>query len=335
MKTRINPSAVLAAAGVISHVQDPGPGGSLFPQQVYAANEARFTEANFSEPLTQYSVGWRDPENIEEELEFWAPNVQVPRKFEYAEATNADEFMSETDDVRGVGADFKRVEYTGKKSNGRTLNKGLTMRVDLDNVDDGSNWQEAYTGRLLRRIFRNDLRRAVTLLAAAGTNEALTWDTSSGKDPDQDVASRVILFADGAGVAPTRVGYGAVSWNKRRIAHRAQNTSGGFASASLTPEQLAGYLGVRQVRVSGTRYQSAASTKTKVLPDIVVVFHAEGGAMPEDPSNIKRFWSPCVGGTRTRVYVQQINAKLVDITVEHYSDIIITSTLGIRKLTIS
>ena len=35
------------------------------------------------------------------------------------------------------------------------------------------------------------------------------------------------------------------------------------------------------------------------------------------------------------VYVQPYGAKLWDVTVEHYSNIIVTSTLGLRALEIS
>ena len=40
-------------------------------------------------------------------------------------------------------------------------------------------------------------------------------------------------------------------------------------------------------------------------------------------------------GGRFAVYVQPFGAKLWDITVEHYSNIIVTSTLGLRALAIS
>ncbi len=40
-------------------------------------------------------------------------------------------------------------------------------------------------------------------------------------------------------------------------------------------------------------------------------------------------------GGPMRVYVQQITSKLVDISVEKYELIKITSTLGIRKFTVS
>lgn len=323
---------------IIEGLVGPAPadllGGNL-PGLEYAANETRFIEANFSEPLTAYAVGWKDPNNIEATLEFVAPKVPTTRRFEFAKATNAEEFLSEADDVRAIGADFKRVEFTAAKVNSKTLNKGLTVRVDLDNVEGMPNWREIYTGRLMRRLFRNDLRRAVTLLAAAANNTAKTWDTTDGKDPDQDCATEVIAAQDASGVNPTRILYGTVAWNKRRLSHRAQKTSGGFASAGMTVAEVAAQLGLDDGMVSKERYQDAPTTKAKVVGDIVLLYLAEAGQTPEDPSNIKRFTSPTMGGTPVRVYEQVISAKLVDITVEHYSQIVVTSTLGIRKLTIS
>lgn len=336
MKATPNATAVLAAAGMISRVpEDPGAGGSLQLGQCYLANETRFIEANFSQPLTEYAVGWRDPENIDAELEFYAPGVQVPRRFEYAEAVNKEAFLSESDDVRSPGGEFKRVEYTSNKQNGRTLNKGLTMRVDMDEVDVATNWEQIYTGRLLQRIKRNDLRRAVTALATAATNTAKTWDTTSGKNPDQDVRDKVITFGDSAGLNPTRLGYNMNSWNRRALAYGAQNNAAGYAYLAQTVDEVAVNVGCRMGKVTNARFQSSGTAKSAIVPDIVLIFYAEAGQTKDDPSNIKGFWTPCEGGTRYRVYVQQITAKLVDITVEHYSNPTITSTLGIQKLTIS
>jgi hypothetical protein len=36
-----------------------------------------------------------------------------------------------------------------------------------------------------------------------------------------------------------------------------------------------------------------------------------------------------------RVYVQQVTSKLVDITVEHYEKIVVTSLLGINQFTVA
>lgn len=310
--------------------------GTLRAGDIALANASRFVETYFDEPLTTYAAGWRDNSDLDASLEFFAPRTPAPRRFTYKTSTNAEEFYSDTgddSDIRAIGADFKRVEYTGSEVEARTHNKGLTVRVDLDNVTPG--WEQRTVARLLRRLKRNELRRAIALLSAAATNTAKTWDTTAGKDPDQDVITDLVTSGDASGVSVNRVGYGLTAWAKRGLSHCAQNTAGGFASASLTPQALAGILGVEQVYVSRERYQSSASAKTQIVANLVLMFNAMAGADLEDSSNIKRFVSPVEGGGDTRVYQQQVTAKLVDITVEHNSLIAITSTLGIRKFTVS
>ncbi|MDR2664455.1 MAG: hypothetical protein LBB14_02935, partial [Puniceicoccales bacterium] len=80
---------------------------------VYAANEARFAAANYSEPLTAFTVGWKDRENVEEMLDFVAPAIAVGKRFEFKRSENGEAFLSEVDDVRAVGSAFKRVDFSG------------------------------------------------------------------------------------------------------------------------------------------------------------------------------------------------------------------------------
>jgi len=309
--------------------------GQIMPGQICLANEARFNAAYFSEPLTAYATGWREPNNIEALLDFIAPPVQVGRRFEYKKADNNESFLSDTDDSRAIGADFKRVEYKGSTANDKTTNRGLTIRVDLDMVGDIPNWRELYTARLLQRLLRSELRRAMDQLVNNATNSNKTWDSSAGKDPDQEILTELLAAVDAAGVRPNRVVFGDTAWNKRLIAHRAQATAGGFASSALTPEQLAGFLGVDGVRISRERYQSSASAKSKIVPDVVLLFYGLDGVTSEDPTHVKRFWSAVDGGGKFRVYDQPVSSKTVDITVEHYSNVLLTSSVGLRKLTIS
>lgn len=309
--------------------------GQMQPGQMCLANESRFNAAFFSEPLTTYATGWRDPNNIEALLDFVASPVQVGRRFEYKKAENAEAFLLDQDDVRAIGADFKRVEYKGASQSDKTHNKGLTVRVDLDAVGEMPNWREIYTARLLQRLLRNEFRRALDLVLAAATSTAKTWDTTAGKDPDQDILSELMASVDAMGVRANRVLFGDVAWHKRMLAHRAQASAGGYASAGLTTEELAGFLGVEGVRISRDRYQSSASVKTKMVPDVVLMFYGLEGVTSEDATHAKRFWSAVEGGGKYRVYEQQVNAKLVDLTVEHHSNVLITSSVGLRKLTIS
>lgn len=308
--------------------------GSPNPGQICLANESRFNESNFNQPLTTYALGGWDKVDVAGDLDFFAPAVEVPRYFTYGTWTNAEQFYSEDDDERAIGSDFKRVEFTSSKVQGKTINRGLMMRVDLDEVADRSNWEQIYALLLMQRLRRNSLRRAVTLLSAAAVNTNRTWDTTAGKDPDQDVRTSLLAAADSSGLRPNRVGYGDTAWDKRGIAHRAQNNAGGYASAALTLEQLASQLLVDRVQVSRTRYQSGPSAKTQVLNNLVLSFYAQENLLPDDPSNIKRFITPTASGP-VRVYTQQISAKLFDLTVEHYELIKVTYTGGIRKETIS
>jgi hypothetical protein len=301
------------------------------------ANDSRLVESAFSEALTAFAVGFKDPSDIESMLEFVAPMVPVgSQRFEWKKATNAEEFYSETDDIRAIGADFKRVEYKGSDVTDKTHNKGLTIRADLDQVNALPNWRELYTGRLIRRLNRNELRRAITLLLASASNTAVTWDTTALKDPDGDIMTALEAGADALGFGLNRVLFGQTAWRKRALSHRAQTVAGGIASSQrMTPQEVAELLGVDEVRVSKERYSTSSTARTQIVAGYVIMFAAESGLGTEDPSNIKRFVSPVEGGGNIRVYEQQVSSKLVDITVEHYSNIVATSTTGLRKLTVS
>lgn len=326
----------IAAAERAIDLLAPPDDGIFIHDRIVAANDARFIEGHFSEPLTTYAVGWRDPNNIDATLEFYAPAVTTPRRFEYASATNIEEFFVDgDDDLRPIGADFKGLEYTSTKVNSKTENRGLSISVDLDEVAETPGWREQKTAKIIRRLKRNSLKRAFLLLSAAATNTAKTWDVTAGKDPDMDMVTELIAAATASGVAANRVGFGHTAWQKRTLSHRAQLSAGGFASSGLTPDALSGLLGVDQVYISKERYQSNATTKVEIVANLVLMFFALAGMDTEDASNIKRFVSPCADGTMLRVYEEQRGPKRYIITVEQYEKTAITSTLGIRQFTVS
>jgi len=308
-------------------------------ERIIMFNAAIATESSFSQALTDYAVDFSDDGDLDAELEFFAPSVEVGNRFEYATHESAEAFLSDgDDDERPAKADFKEVEYTEGKVNAATVNRGLQITLDMDKIRGRSDWEEHYTQKLIRRIKRNSLRRAVALLSAAATNTAKTWDTTAGKDPDQDIITELVTAADIVGVKPNRIGFGDTAWSKRGISHRAQNSAGGFASAMLTPDSLAGILGVDKVLKSNARYTSSASAKTQIVANLVLMFNAAAGVDTEDASNIKRFVSmgaPEEGGGLYQVYSQRVSAKRHIIAVGMYEKQAITSTLGIRKFTVS
>ena len=185
------------------------------------------------------------------------------------------------------------------------------------------------------RMRLNQLRRAINLLSAAAVNTAKTWDSAAGKDPDNDVLTEIVTGHTAAGVRPNRVAYGPTAWSKRVLAHRAQNNAGGYASAGLTVDQVAAFLSLEKGLVCQARYATSATAKAEALANLVLAYNALAGATVEDPSNIKRFWSPCDNGQELMVHRWDIGPKKMAVAVELYELMRITSTLGIRKLTIS
>lgn len=306
---------------------------SLRHGQIGLANEARLTTATFSEPLTQYLVGWQAPPTLQALLDFVAPAVTVGRRFEFKKAENSEAFLSESDDERAIGADFKRVEFKGTTVNEKTVNKGLTYRLDHDEEDDNLLNRQRIAGMLTTRLMRNEVRRAITaLLAIDNSGTASNWGTTSPAEPDTALATIVDSAGDSAGINPNRVLYSQAAWLYRLGYYRRQEDK---SPAALTVDQVAQINGMEMGRVTNERYQSSVTAKSKVMTaGAVVVFHAENGVGKDDPSNIKRFVSNTRQGGALAVHVEE-KAKQTLITVEHYSKIVVTSTLGAKKLNVT
>lgn len=299
--------------------------------KIAVANESRFNATHYSEPLTAFTVGWKDPEQLDELLEFIAPRVNVGRRFEFKRAENAEAFFSETDDIRAIGSAFKRVEYSGDSVTAKTYNKGLTMRIDHDEVY-GDDWQERYVQILLQRLLRNELRRAISALDTAATDSAHVWDTAGA--PDADIRTALIAATDDSGVRPNRLLFGEAAWDLRAAAYEAQDNAGAFSSLALDPQSLARKLLVDGVRIAGARYQDTDTSKDGIVGSNVYAFFEQNAVSKDEPSNLKRFVTPTEGSDGFRVYVEE-SSKFTDLTVEHYSTVIATSSLGVRKLTVS
>ena len=322
---------------------------------VQFCNAGEFLETYYSEPLTNFSTGWRDPNNIEQSLQFVAPAVPVGRRFEWKQANNAEEFLSEvTDDQRAIGADFKAVKYTASDVTDKTYNRGLSIVIDLDNVSNtgtGSgvipNWQQNAVAKLTRRLYRNSFRRAIAALSASAISTNLTWNAQPVNpgvvpvNPDMDVQADLVAQTTITGIRNNRVLYGDTAFLYRQQAFGAQNNPAGYLGYDPTSGaagQLAAALQVDRVMVSRERYQASTATKQEILGANVYSFFAQDNIDTEDPSNIKRFVSTFdseQGGGLFRVYVHQISSKLVVVTVEFYEKIVITYAGGIRKLVIA
>lgn len=327
------------ALGLISQVLnaplDPG-SESGGPGVITQINASLITQTSFSEALTTYATGWRDDGVIDRELAFFAPRVESGRRLEYAKNINWQAYLSDTEeDKRAIGGEFKTVHYETTKQLDETENRGLQIIVDLDKERDNPNWEQQAVAKLMRRLKYNKFRRALGLLTAADTNTAKTWDTSAGKDPDQDVITELVTAANIIGMKPNRVAYGDTAWSKRGLAHRAQTSAGGFASAAMDERQLAGILRVSGVLASDSRYSATTTTKTEILGNLVMMFTGQEFADLEDPSNVKDFWTPTEQGGQWGVHSVPWGIKRHIVAVEHYEALRLVSNLGIRSFTVS
>lgn len=306
---------------------DRGPGNNP-AGLICAANESRFTAGHYSEQLTGYTVGWRDPENIDQILQRLFPEVMVGRRFDFKKAENAEAFLSETDDLRPIGSPFKRVEYTGESASGKTLNRGLTIRIDHDEIDDVEAEVTRAVDRLMQRCKRNSLRRGMTLLDSLDVaGGAKVWNANG--NPDGDLRAMGKASADVCGIYPNVYAIGEAAWHLRLDAYEAaarlnQNR------ATYTPEQLASYLLADVVQIVKARYQTTKVAKGAILGARVYAYLAIQGAGKDDPSAVKRFISSARGGQRFGVY-REDEEKFTDVSVEYYENVIGTG-IGVQSI---
>ena len=302
---------------------------------IVSANTSAFNSAHLSEPLTSYAFGVSDKSDLDQLLRAVAPEVPAARRFEYNTFPTLEAFLGGdgVNDIRPPNKDFSIVDTpTIGIVDSHLDNRGLSVLIDLDR-ETRPNWREYHTERLMNRCKRSRALRAIALLTAGATNGNVTWSTAAGKDPDQDVDDALLTSSQAAGVRPNIALYGDTAFALRRKAHRAQNTAGGFSSAGLTPAELAATLQIDSVEVCKSRYSDGYSL-SNVLGSLVLLYTAVGQSA-EDASNIKAFVGETDAGGAWAVYEQQVSAKIYKITVEHYDQVVLTSTLGIRSLTVA
>jgi hypothetical protein len=329
-------SRLIAAANAAGHqVLELAPvfyGANPGKGIICAANEQSFNNSFMSQPLTAFVGGMTDADKIQEALDFIAPGVPAGRRFEFRKFGNVQQFLSETDDARAPGTNFKIVEFKGELESARTINKGLAFVGDLDVVGEIPNWEQLYAGWLKNRIMRNDLRRAVTALLALHAGTAVKWITAPVSDPDIDLLDLCEAVGTTTGLNANALAIGSTGWTYRVQNLRSTDKAGGFASSMWTPQLLSEWLGLEQgLRKFGERYGTGTGDKTRMLGAYAIAFHRTSSPVMEDPSSLKRFITTT--GGQFQVYRRELSAKLIEISVAHYSNIV--STGSARRLNIS
>ena len=314
-------------------------GSQNLREQIYLANEDRFNAVNLSQPLTTYAVNWDVP-SLQALLDELFPAVRAARRFEYSEYDNSDAFLSEADDERGLGAEYKVIETGGKSVTIRTKNKGLTVRLDRDLMQPGD--EEGAVQRLKTRLVRNELRRGfAAILSAAGTIAEKTWGSSS--NPDGDVRALLRDGQDARGMRSDVVVYTGAAFDKRADAYEVQNTPAAGVAASKSPADLKSKFRVDRVLEFDALYTAkSGGAKIQIAgDDYVITYMAPMLQSRSDPSNAKRFYTPFGPGlngaipTGSPFFVyREEHTSFVDVTVAHYSNIVVPTVLGVKAIKI-
>lgn len=321
----------LAGLGIIADA------GNLAPGQVALANESAFNNSFLSHPLTAYACGSDTSEDLQALLDYMAPQVRTARRFEYEVANDAANLAAEADnsDIRALGGVFKTITYNGQIVQSKTYSKGLTRRVDRDQLDDGSLTREEIVAFLKRRLLVGEIIRATALFRANAAEAQKTWSAAVGgawADPDADVMGAI------AGVSknnpPNRMVWGRQTWARRFGALRSGDP-GKAPTTMLTPDQLAALFNLESIRTSQEAYFSDAAASNGIInPKHIYGFNARSGATRFDPSNLKRFVSH-EGGSPFQVYEQEVSSHVIDVTVSHYSNVVCTDASGLLWMTIN
>jgi hypothetical protein len=341
-----NPRLILAAALAAGNIAAFNDQTQLYPEwdgnaglahgTVACFNDANFDAQYLNQPLNEYIVGAPEDEGIQATLDALFPPTIVGRAFSYRTHDTSEQFQDDADndgDIREIGGDFAEIRRTGNQVDGRTDNKGLIMVLDNDQGGEDSQVQQAAVVNLRTRLFRSDLRRGLALIDTAASNTAKNWGPSAtGPDPDTDVLDMVDSGGDDRGVDSNIVVFGK-SARIKRIKCLRTKTNPDEVGSQLSLQQMADFYGVNSVQVVNSRRQSGKTTKAKILGDVVYSYFVNPTAMKDDATNFKRFVSPTPSGI-LRVYVMPKLKKTI-VAVEHYSRLVQTSALGVKKLTIT
>lgn len=315
----------------IMPLEEDGGGNAVRSGMLYLPNDGRFASSYLSEPLNTFAPGAPVPSGVIEAVNFLAPEVQVGRNFEYFTGVEGENYYTDDDDERSIGAAFKEIKSTGKKALGKTRNRGLMQVLDKDEQGlPGA--EERCVTRLKRRLWLNKLRRAyAALLAAAGAGTTSTWSLTS--DPDALLMDAVDAAGDSRGVEPNALLMGRSAWITRFKAYRSQEGAGGFSSSGLSLDAVAALLNIDKALTIMTRYATSKTLKAKVVGSVAIGFFRQDNPDLEDPSTLKRFVTPVEGGIR--VYRQELDAKRIAISVEDYDEIIGFGGAGTFRLNVA
>lgn len=237
---------------------------------------------------------------------------------------------------RGILADFAKVQQrTATKSDLQSVNRGLSVVLDRDQLKDKPEWQQMHTKWLIDMMMRATILEAVPLLEASATVANTVWDAAS--NPDLEIKNDIITQANITGFYPTNLVYGDLAALKRQNAYESQLTAGSIMRAGqYSEDQIATAIGVRTVFINAERtLNSTEASKTEIIGSNALLFTALDES-PMDASNIVRHVTTgAYGGGEYAVYLTNVGVKLIVLTVENYEYLHVQHTTGIQQIAVN
>ena len=308
--------------------------------QITVSNSAQNYAGSLAQDVQGYLAGLPSSDEMSL-LDALFPGVQTNRFFQFAKSDD-EAYLTEADDsdVRAAGASFKRVQYRGTTVTAATVQKGLTMRVDHQTLPTVNSvvvlgWENRYAAALRNRLVRADKVRGLLVVDNAAVNLAVTYSATT--NPDGLLRAMCQATRSATGMLPTHCVIGNASWQARVDAYEAATrVATGISNHSDYDEvALARYLRCGQVIIDeGLKQTAKGATKADTLGLANYSYSANGSPILDDPSNVKRAWSPVTGGGEWAVAIQE-HSVFTDITVWHESLIFVPITSGIRKTTVT
>ncbi|HEY3857704.1 MAG TPA: hypothetical protein VGO67_25250 [Verrucomicrobiae bacterium] len=340
-------SAALESIGVaVGNEFGPAAGGwnsgGAQHGQVCMANDSLLRQSEYIEELTAFAISYDSMvgNRLRQLRDMLAPprpsNSRIVRLTVYDESEPW-QTVDYTSIKRSALADFMRVrQRTATKVDLQVPNRGLTVLLDRDQLRDKPEWQQVHTKWLIDLMTRATVLEAVSLLEAAATVSSTTWGSSS--NPDLELKEDILSLANTTGFYPSVAIYGDQAALKRQTSYEAQLNAGALARAGqFTEEQVATAIGVDRCIINAERYQqSSGTTKQEIIGSNVLLFTSIESDGPMDASNlVRQVANAAYGGGEYAVYITEIGAKLIGLTVENYEYLHLQHTTGIQQVQVS
>lgn len=329
-------NSICAALGVTPTFEMPERFG-----QVCLANDSLISQATFIQEVTTGGIGYADPNrNLLAGLrDYLAPrrsggrNIQVTQYDE----TEPFEIVDYKKVKREPQAEFAAIKQRTSTKVARVIpNRGLSVKLDKDQLKEKPNWQQMHTNWLIDLLLRASILEILALYTASALADAWVWDVNA--NPDLDVRNTNInALAPVTGFYANRGLMGDAATLQRQVAYESQNNAGAYARASMmTDEQIATAMGLDRLRTNAERYQSATGTKQTFLGKRLLLYTAVDQESPEDTSNVVRHVADAsYGGGEYAVYITEPGVKTVLLTVENYELPVVQHTSGMQLITIN